>query len=202
MYTNAQSLVNKHFELQAIVYIYIYDPDSIGITETWLNSKFSDKEYCIEGYNKPIRQDRVDTKDGRGGGVLLFIKNSFYYVQIILDNSIDYTNSVWIEVVNNDEKKAVIGVCNRSPNSTETNNEQLYKCIQELSNRNLVIMGDFYHPNIDWNNLYTTRGGSDFMNLIMDNFLCQHVNFPTRENNILDLYLIWSEHGEQFTVCR
>ena len=113
MYINAQSLVNKHFELQAIG--DIYDPDSVGITETWLNSKFSDKEYCIEGYHKPIRQDRVDTKDGRGGGVLLLIKNSFNYVQIILDNSIYYTNSVWIEVVNNDEKKAVIGVVYRSP---------------------------------------------------------------------------------------
>ena len=27
------------------------------------------------------------------------------------------------------------------------------------------------------------------MNLTMDNFLCQHVNFPTRENNILDLFI-------------
>ena len=96
MYTNAQSLVNKHFELQAIV--DIYDPNIIGITETWLNSKISDNEYCIEGYHKPIRQDRVDTKDGRGGGVLLLIKNSINFVQIIPDNSIDYTNSVWIEV--------------------------------------------------------------------------------------------------------
>ena len=50
-------------------------------------------------------------------------------------------------------------------------------------------MGDFNYPNIDWNNLHTTRDGSDFMNLIMDNFLCQHVNFPTRENNILDLFI-------------
>ena len=104
-------------------------------------------------------------------------------------NSIDYTNSVWIEVVNNDGKKTVIGVVYRSPNSAETNNEKLNKCLQELSNRNLVIMGDFNYPNIDWNNLHTTRDGSDFMNLIMDNFLCQHVNFPTRENNILDLFI-------------
>ena len=41
-----------------------------------------------------------------------------------------------------------------------------------MSNRNLVIMGDFNYPNIDWNNLHTARDGSDFMNLIMDNFLC------------------------------
>ena len=91
--------------------------------------------------------------------------------------------------VNNDGKKTVIGVVYRSPNSTETNNEKLLKCIQELSNRNLVIMGDFKYPNIDWNNLHTIRYGLDFMNLIMDIFLCQHVNFPTRENNILDLFI-------------
>ena len=121
--------------------------------------------------------------------VLLLIKNSINYVQIIPDNSIDYTNSVWIEVVNSDGKKTVIGVVYRSPNSTETNNEKLYKFIQELSNRNLVISSDFNYPNIDWNNLHTTHDGSDFMNLIMDNFLCQHVNFPTRVNNILDLFI-------------
>ena len=108
MYTNAQSLVNKHFELQAIV--DIYDLDIIGMTETWLNCKISDNEYCIEGYHKPIRLDRVDTKDGRGGGVLLLIKNSINYVQIIPDTSIDYTNSVCIEVVNNDGKKTVVGI--------------------------------------------------------------------------------------------
>ena len=50
-------------------------------------------------------------------------------------------------------------------------------------------MGDFNYPNIEWNNLHTTRDGSDFLDLIMDNFLCQHVNFPTRENNILDLFI-------------
>ena len=161
LYTNSLSLANKHFALQAIV--DIYDPDIIGITESWLNCKISDNEYSIEGYHKPNRQDRVDTNDGRGGGVLLLIKNSIDYVQIVPDNSRDYTNSVWIEVVNNDEKKKVIGIVYRSPHSTETNNETLYKCIQELSNRNLIIMGDFNYPNIDWNNLHTTRDCLDVL---------------------------------------
>ena len=96
---------------------------------------------------------------------------------------------VLIEVVNNDGKKTVIGVVYRSLNSTETNNEKLYKFIEESSNRNLVIMGDFNYPNIDWNNLHTTRDGLDFMNLLMDNFIFHHVNFPTIENNILDLFI-------------
>ena len=32
-------------------------------------------------------------------------------------------------------------------------------------------MDGFNYPNIDWNNLHTTRDGLEFMNLIMDNFL-------------------------------
>ena len=40
IYTNAQSIVNKHYELQAIV--DTYNPDIIGVTETWLNAKISD----------------------------------------------------------------------------------------------------------------------------------------------------------------
>ena len=50
-------------------------------------------------------------------------------------------------------------------------------------------MVDFNYPNIDWNNLHTTCDCLDFMNSIMHNFICQHVNFPTRENNILDLFI-------------
>ena len=30
---------------------------------------------------------------------------------------------------------------------------------------------------------------TDLSCLIMDNFLCQHANFPTRKNNILDLFI-------------
>ena len=52
LYTNAQSLINKQFELQAIV--DIYDSDITGITETWLNSEILDNEYCIEGYHNSI----------------------------------------------------------------------------------------------------------------------------------------------------
>ena len=92
----------------------------------------------------------------------------------------DYTYSVWIEVVNNDGNKTVIGVVYRSPNSTETNNEKLYKCIQELSNRNLVIMGDFNYPNIDWNNLHTTCDGSGCYELNHGQFLMSTCEFSNQ----------------------
>ena len=57
---------------------------------------------------------------------------------------------------------------NISPTFQVWGTEKLNKFIQELSNRNLVIMGDYNYSNIDWNNLHTTRDGLDFMNFIME----------------------------------
>ena len=187
LYTNAQSIVKKHLELEALV--NIYDPDIIGITETWLNNKVSDKEYCIEVYQKPIRQDRLDTKDGRGGGVMLFIKNDIDFVQIFHENSEHFSNSVWIKIAHNQGKKTVIGVIYRSPNSTRENNDRLINCIKEIAHRELILMGDFNYPDIDWENISAGHEGSLFFNTVMDYFLYQHVRFPTREENILDLVL-------------
>ena len=128
----------------------------------------------------------------------MLIKNSINYVP---DNRIGYNNSVWRDEVNNDGKKTVIGDVYRPPYSTETNNENLYKCIQELSNRTLVIMGDFNYSNIDWNNFHTTCDCLDFMNLIMDNFLSQHVNFLPKEKNILDLFISSDPNMENNLQC-
>ena len=68
-------------------------------------------------------------------------------------------------------------------------NEKLYKYSKELSDKNLVTLGNFNYPNIDWNNIHTIYYGSDFMNFIIDNFLCQLVKFPCRENAIFDLFI-------------
>ena len=56
----------------------------------------------------------------------------------------------------------------------------------------LVIMGDFNFPNIDWK-LYSFASNdlisSVFLNSIFDVNLLQFVNQPTRGNNILSLIL-------------
>ena len=62
-------------------------------------------------------------------------------------------------------------------------------------------MGHFNNPNIDWSILHATRDGLDFMNLIMDNFLCHHVYLPTRENNILDLYISSEPNMVNYLQC-
>ena len=53
--------------------------------------------------------------------------------------------------------------------------------------RNLVLMGDFNYPNIQWGSRRTDKVGAKFLELIDDCYLHQHVTEPTRYGNILDL---------------
>jgi len=50
-----------------------------------------------------------------------------------------------------------------------------------------LIVGDY--PHINWDSMECARGDEEFVELLQDNFLCQHVNEPTREGNILDLVI-------------
>jgi len=50
-------------------------------------------------------------------------------------------------------------------------------------------MGDFNYPDINWSTLTADSTGQDFLKLTLDCYLEQHVQQPTRLNNILDLVL-------------
>jgi len=51
-------------------------------------------------------------------------------------------------------------------------------------------MGDFNYPGINWSMLTSHSTGNDFLELVLDCFLQQLVNGPTRLDNTLDLVLI------------
>ena len=49
-------------------------------------------------------------------------------------------------------------------------------------------MGDFNHGHIQWNSLESTEGeDQQFLFLIQDSFLTQHVLEPTRGENVFDI---------------
>ena len=96
MFSNVRSILNKRDELLAEV--LISKPDIIGITETWIHSEISDSEIQIPGYSV-FRQDRLDTVNGRGGGVLLFVKAGFICIDRTDQFSFGFSNCLSVCVV-------------------------------------------------------------------------------------------------------
>ena len=184
---NVRSLTNKFDELHA--FVEEVKPAVVGITESWLNDDYSDAEFTIPGYVM-YRQDRMDTHRGFGGGVLLYVKGELNSIERE-DLQGNFTNSVWCEIQMGRKKNSplIIGVVYRSPNSTRVNDGLLFDVLKAVSSKEVIIMGDFNYPDISWENgTYGSKGG-EFYEVLQDCFLHQHVHFPTRGLNILDLVL-------------
>ena len=180
---NARSIINKKNELDIMV--DEIKPHIIGITESWANNDITDAELGLEGYVM-FRKDRMGK---RGGGVLLYIKETIPAYEVQLHEEADCNEAIWCKLVTG-HTTVTIGVVYRCPNITKENNDKIHNAISEVSKRDCIIMGDFNHGNIKWDTLQST-GVEDqkFLCLVQDNFLTQHVLEPTRATRILDILL-------------
>ena len=77
--------------------------------------------------------------------------------------------------------KISIGLVYRSPKIIEEDNTKIQNAIKEVSKGEYIVIGDFNHGHIQWKYLEGT-GGKDqqFLFLIQESFLTQHVLEPTR----------------------
>ena len=82
-----------------------------------------------------------------------------------------------------------MGVCYRAPNSAQINDEALYSLIDRVSTEEVVIMGDFNFPELDWGTPESIEDSHPFIECMSNNFLTQLVEEPTRLKNYLDLVL-------------
>ena len=180
---NARSIINQKNELDVMV--DEIKPHIIGITESWANNDMTDAELGLEGYVM-FRKDRMGK---RGGGVLLYIKETIPAYEVQLHEKADCNEAIWCKLVTG-HTTVTIGVVYRCPNITTENNEKIHNAISEVSKGDCIIMGDFNHGNIKWDTLQST-GVEDqkFLCLVQDNFLTQHVLEPTRATRILDIVL-------------
>ena len=180
---NARSIINKKSELNIMV--DDIKPHIIGITESWANNDITDAELGLEGYVM-FRKDRIGK---RGGGILLYIKETIPAYEVQLQEEADCKEALWCNLVTG-HTKITIGVVYRCPNITIQNNEKIHNAISEVSKGDCIIMGDFNHGNIKWDSQQST-GVEDqkFLCLVQDNFLTQHVLEPTRAARVLDIVL-------------
>ena len=122
--------------------------DIIAITESWSNSQIGNSELALKGY-AVFRKDRESGVKPRGGGVLLYIKESLIATELVEWRRKE-CEAVWVGVKDDKGVEICIGVCYRSPNAGDVENRVLMDVINRLAmGRLLLLMGDFNYPMID-----------------------------------------------------
>ena len=136
-----------------------------------------------------LRNDRTDTADGRGGGLLVYVKKGLQILPV--DKNSDFNQYVCFNVLNSNVTTHVILVY-RPPNSSSTNTDKLCDIVKNAP-KNSLIIGDINFPAIDWINLICDNSnGKNFMNACIDSNFSQYVDFATCTRppyNVLDLVL-------------
>ena len=191
-------------ELRCVV--HLQKPDFICLTETWSNESHPDVFFKLEGYNLVCRRDRTDTKQGVGGGLLLWA-NETIKVSELKSVEIEQFNQgcgARIPLASGGSLNLVLLYrphnLYESPDTEMVNNNKLCEVLSSVRNP-AVFVGDFNLSDIDWGTLHGTRACSrQFLDTCQDNFLTQHVDFTTRQssNTSPDLVLSTDEslvHG-------
>ena len=129
MYTNARSVFNKIDDLQQMG--TDYNVDIILVTESWCNKNITNAMLNIPGFflEEELRLDGIDTLNGIGGGLLVYIKQGLKINLLpLIDN--DFCQYVRFQVGGtNSDQKIIFYLIYRSPNSNLANNKKLLDLI-------------------------------------------------------------------------
>ena len=183
MFANAQSINNKINELRSLV--VKESPDVVALTETWTNESIEDEYLCLEGYDMIVRKDRADTAGGRGGGIVVYVREIYAWHE---EEKTVFNQCATIKVKRLRHDLS-LHVVYRSPNSTRDNDAHLCQWIRDMRG-DCLIVGDFNFPGIRWETGCTDSRGRSFYEACADVFLTQHVEGATHlSGNTLDLVL-------------
>ena len=192
MYANMRSVMNNNKREEINLLLIENKIDILGITESWTHEGIEDGELQFSGYTM-FRRDRAKSEKEKGGGVLLYVRESLGAVREMED--VGYKcESVWVKILDNVKNEIYVGLFYKSPNSRGEEVEAMFEQIKAYSKNQTVIIGDFNYPDINWKLRDSGILGRDFLELINDCFLWQHILAPTRGTNILDLILSTEEN--------
>ena len=161
----------------------------VAVTETWFTPNIVDCELLPGSDFTIYRRDRVSG----GGRVMLAVRNT---INSIRRSDLECSAEELVcEIRPSLKRKLLIVVFYRPPDSNLDYLKELKKSFR-LANQarfdQLVVCGNFNLPHIDWEFGTATTGDSIhnyFTKLVRDNYLWQMIDFPTRNNNMLDLIL-------------
>nr|VZI20893.1 unnamed protein product [Spirometra erinaceieuropaei] len=204
LYTNVQSLLSKFDELK--IYLCDLSPDVISLTETWLTQHVDDRELALPGYQM-FRRDR----EGRqGGGVLTYVKNGLN-VSDKTDNFSCSSEAIWLSIKVPSSPSLDVLTVYRPPRRDNMADARLLEELEKFATRpDILIMGDFNAPHIDWSSTHANSSEQTFDRSLLITalkiFITQHVMLPTRvregqQANCLYLVLTKSQDSIDEVSC-
>lgn len=169
------------------------NPDIIVGCETWLHSGFHEREVLPSGYHFVSRRDRPNS---HYGGVMIAAKDNITGTDLGIKSTVE-TCAARFDCPG--KQPLIICSLYRPPNSDLQYMEEMCKVITELHKTNqkatIWIAGDANLPDIDWktNTIPRSQYSRSISQLLLDTVSDigseQVVNFPTRDNNTLDLFI-------------
>ena len=79
----------------------------------------------------------------RGGGVLLYIKDTIPAYEVQLHDEADCNEAIWCKLVTG-HTTVIIGVVYRYPNITRQNNEKIHNAISEVCKGDCIIQSNLF----------------------------------------------------------
>ena len=187
---NFQSIVNKAQEFCCLV--DTENPEIVVGTESWLQPDISSSEIFPEGY-QIFRADRK-SKASRRGGVFVLVRNG-----LICSEQPQFKTKcelLWVKLELTGHRPLFIGAYYRPREDDLEGLQELQNSVSQVRSHsdNVWILGDFnlpwpesvpeFRPDCSHRQVYDF-----FLNLIHDYNFTQVVLEPTRQDNILDLFL-------------
>nr|VZI30179.1 unnamed protein product [Spirometra erinaceieuropaei] len=199
-----QSILPKLDELK--IHICDLSPGIVSLTETWLSENVDDRELML-----PVFQlFRRDRRERQGGGVVTYVKHGLL-VSEKTEQFACCAETIWLNIRVPGSHSLEVLTVYRPPRSDPEADARLLEELGRFALRpDVLIMGDFNAPLIDWSSLYA-RGPElafdrRFLDMALRSFLTQHVLFPTRvregqQSNCLDLVLTKSMDSIDEVQC-
>ena len=182
-HTNIQSLNCNFDKLEYLLYSLEPKFDIIGLSETWNpKSKTNFSPGILLGYQPYHGSPGFTNKSGCGFYISDYIK---FLPRTDLDISFksdhEEFQASWIEIINQSQSNALVGVFYRHPH--KQNSEEFMKYLQNTlaklknNSKKIMICGDFNYDLIKQDSNKCVR---NFLNTIFENFLQPHILQPTR----------------------
>ena len=149
--------------------------DIFGISESKLNESHPTEHFALNGFQLPFRKDRTEN---RGGGLLIYVKDTINCSRREDLESHDLEH-IWLEIKQSHAKPFLLCIIYRQPDARSAWKDSFEINIEnvQLEDKEILLLGDFNRD------LVNARVNREWVNFTSSLGFTQLITNPTRECN-------------------